>query len=115
MPIYLIEVPAKTIKNKNQHNLADLGMICPFTVQRSQNPRYHADMETIGALIKKRRREVGVTQGQLADLSGVAERSIYGIEHGKGTVRLDRLTAVLDALGLKIALVDRKEKTYRPS
>ena len=55
-----------------------------------------------------RRKELGLRQEDLALLAGVSERFVRQLEAGKQTVRLDTLTAVLDALGLELALVRRE-------
>ena len=49
-------------------------------------------------------RRVGLKLGQqeLADLSGTSIRFVRSLEHGKTTVQLDKLLAVLDALGLDL-------------
>ena len=52
--------------------------------------------------VRARRRELGLRQRDLADLAGTSERFIRELEHGKATVRLDKLIAVLDALGLEL-------------
>lgn len=58
-----------------------------------------------------RRKELGLRQEDLALLAGVSERFVRQLEAGKPTVRLDTLTAVLDALGLELALVRREMTT----
>ena len=52
--------------------------------------------------VRSRRKALRLTQRDLADLSGVSERFIRELEHGKVTVRLDALSAVLLALGLEL-------------
>ena len=59
-------------------------------------------MHDLGSDIKARRRALGLKQHDLADLSGASERFIRDLEHGKETVRLDKLTAVLEVLGLQL-------------
>jgi len=56
----------------------------------------------LGTDIKARRRDLGLNQHDLAELSGTSERFIRDLEHGKSTVRLDKLTAVLEVLGLQL-------------
>jgi y4mF family transcriptional regulator len=60
--------------------------------------------EQIGVLVRKRRKSLGMTQGELADLAGVSQRFIYDLERGKASVALDRVLAVLATLGLRINL-----------
>lgn len=54
---------------------------------------------TIGAFARSRRRELRLSQRDLAELAGVSERTIRAIEQDKQTIRLDVLRAVLDTLG----------------
>ena len=56
----------------------------------------------LAAAISDRRKAVRLGQQELADLSGTSERFIRNLEHGKTTVRLDKLIAVLDVLGLEL-------------
>jgi HTH-type transcriptional regulator / antitoxin HipB len=61
--------------------------------------------DSIGRLaadVRARRRDLGLGQEELADLSGTSARWIRDVEHGRATVRLDKLAAVLDALGLEL-------------
>ena len=57
-------------------------------------------MDTIGKQIKRRRKLLGVTQKQLADLSGIGINTLTKIERGEGNPTLDVLNKVLDTLGL---------------
>jgi y4mF family transcriptional regulator len=52
--------------------------------------------------VRARRGVLGLRQDELADLSGVSVRFVRALEHGKPTVRLDKVAAVLDALGLEL-------------
>jgi len=65
--------------------------------------------ETIGPddfadAIRQRRRHLRLRQDELADLAGVSERFVYALESGKGSVQLDKVIAVLSALGLHLEL-----------
>lgn len=64
-------------------------------------------MGAIAAQVRSRRRALALTQQDLADLAGVSERFVRFVEQGKPSVRLDALTAVLDALGLGLDVVSR--------
>lgn len=57
-------------------------------------------MNTLGGQIKDRRKLLKITQGQLADLSGVSINTLTKIERGVGNPTLDKLNAVMDTLGL---------------
>ena len=54
--------------------------------------------------IKDRRQLLGITQQDLADISGVGLRTIKLIEAGKANPSLDTLVRLLDVLGLEIEL-----------
>ena len=58
----------------------------------------------MGAALRTRRRELGLTQQALAELAGVGVVLVIELEKGKSTVRLDRLMALLSALGLQLRL-----------
>ncbi|HYO20339.1 MAG TPA: type II toxin-antitoxin system Y4mF family antitoxin, partial [Dermatophilaceae bacterium] len=49
-----------------------------------------------------RRKDLGLTQVEVAELAGVSDRFVMELEKGKPTVRLDKLTAVLEAMGLTL-------------
>jgi y4mF family transcriptional regulator len=51
------------------------------------------------------RKALGLTQLALAARAGVGHRFVYDLERGKGTLRVDKVGAVLAALGLMPLLV----------
>jgi y4mF family transcriptional regulator len=56
------------------------------------------------ATVRARRKELSLRQDELADLAGVSERFVYALERGKRSVQLDKVLAVLSALGLHLEL-----------
>ena len=54
--------------------------------------------------VKERRQLLGITQQDLADISGVGLRTIKQIEAGKANPSLSTLVCILDVLGLEIVL-----------
>jgi len=54
--------------------------------------------------VRTRRKELKLRQDQLAELARVSERFVYALENGKPTVQLDKVLAVLNALGLHLEL-----------
>lgn len=54
--------------------------------------------------VRARRRQLGLRQGELAELAGVSERFVFAVESGKASVRLDKLTPLLAALGLHLQI-----------
>jgi len=55
--------------------------------------------------VRARREELGLRQSELAELAGCSQRFIHTVEHGKGTLRLDKILDVLRVLGLGLQLV----------
>ncbi len=56
----------------------------------------------LAAQVRERRRSLGLTQTDLADLAGCSSRFVRSLEAGKGTVRVDKVLDVLDVLGLEL-------------
>lgn len=54
--------------------------------------------------VRVRRTQLKLRQEELADLAGVSERFVYALENGKQSVQLDKLLAVLNALGLHLEI-----------
>jgi transcriptional regulator with XRE-family HTH domain len=62
------------------------------------------DATALGPAIRARRREQSLRIDDAASLSGVSVDLLSRLENGKGSVRLDKLLAVLDSLGLALVL-----------
>jgi len=58
------------------------------------------DLSRIGSMVRFHRKAAGISRMSLAELAGVGKTVIFEIEHGKKTVRLDRLAAVLNVLNI---------------
>ena len=52
--------------------------------------------------VRARRASLALVQEELAELSGTSVRFIRSLEQGKATVRLDKMQAVLEVLGLEL-------------
>lgn len=63
-----------------------------------------ADQPTFAAAVRARRRALGLRQDEAADLAGVSERFVFALESGKPSLRLDKVSALLSALGLHLEL-----------
>ena len=63
---------------------------------------------SLGQDVRARRRSLGLGQIELAELADVSERFVRSLEQDKATVRLDKLTAVLDVLGLELRAEPRR-------
>lgn len=57
---------------------------------------------SLGVAVRDRRRALGLTQEDLADLAGVGLRLVHEVEHGRDTVQLANLLRLLRALGLHL-------------
>lgn len=62
------------------------------------------EISLLGTAIRARRVALALTQQDLAELAGVATRTVHEIERGKPSIRLSGVIAVLDALGLELTL-----------
>ncbi len=62
----------------------------------------------ISDIVKSRRESLKVTQETLAQLSGVALRTLKQFERGKGNPTLQTLQKLGDALGLEVTLSIKK-------
>jgi HTH-type transcriptional regulator/antitoxin HipB len=56
----------------------------------------------IGTVVREARLAQGLRQDQLAAAAGVGLRFLVELEGGKPTVRLEKVLAVLNALGLRL-------------
>jgi HTH-type transcriptional regulator/antitoxin HipB len=57
-------------------------------------------LEQLASSVRARRRVLGLTQTDLAELAGTSVRFVHTLENAKGTVRLDKVLDVLAILGL---------------
>ena len=60
--------------------------------------------EKVGEFVKTSRRQMGVTQRSLALTSGTGLRFIIDLEKGKPTCQLGKVLAVMNTLGIDVAL-----------
>ncbi|MBS1811238.1 MAG: helix-turn-helix transcriptional regulator [Acidobacteria bacterium] len=61
-------------------------------------------IEEIITALKQRRQTLAVTQEHLAELSGVALRTIKEIERGQGNPTFTTLSKLADVLGMEIKM-----------
>ena len=62
----------------------------------------------IGAAIRKKRKEDGLTLADAAALCGVGYRFLSDLENGKPTVQMGKVLQVLTALGLDLYIASRE-------
>jgi len=70
----------------------------PITLMVVQTPT------ELGRALRVRRRELGLTQEEVAGVTGVHRRVVGELERGKGTVRLEIALEVARSLGLEVDL-----------
>lgn len=63
-------------------------------------------MQDIANLVRKARKEQGITQEELAGVAGTGRRFIYDIENGKDSVQIGKLLLVIQVLGLSCVITD---------
>ena len=75
----------------------------------------------LGNALRQARKQLGLTQSQLALASGVGVRFIVDLEAGKPTLRLENILRVVNALGgelqisgLPSSVVEELSKEVRP-
>lgn len=67
------------------------------------------EVQNFGAIIRKCRKNQGVTQCQLAALAGVSPRFVGELERGKPTTEIGRAFRVARILGLTIEIKGGEE------
>jgi len=78
----------------------------PFLLSLSINGKklpMELNFSNIGESVRKRREELGYTQNDVSEISGVAERTIRSIEGGENS-NLSNLVKVMDVLGLELSV-----------
>lgn len=77
----------------------------PAVTGPRRRPKDHPS--EVARLVADRRLALRLTQAELADLAGVGLSSVRTLEAGPATMTLAVLSAVLDALGLAVAVGPR--------
>lgn len=66
----------------------------------------------LGTVIRSARRQQGLRQDQLAAAANVGVRFIVDLEAGKTTAQIGKTLAVIEALGLELALSGTRQKAH---
>lgn len=66
------------------------------------------DLKEIGKIIRERREFLDVKQADLAEISGVAIKTIYAIESGRANPSAETLIKLLKVIGMEINIQIRK-------
>lgn len=64
-----------------------------------------ATLTRLAGAVRRRRKELGLRQAEVADLAGCSQRFVHTVEQGKPSLRLDKLLDVLEVLGLGLSVV----------
>lgn len=62
----------------------------------------------IAEAIRTRRKELGITQSHLSELSGISVNTIYKLERGQGNPSLEIIQKLMDVLGLELVIEVKK-------
>ena len=73
----------------------------------SKPSRIVRDSRELGVIVRQKRRLDGVTQAELAGLTGIGIRFVSELENGKATAEIGKVFAVLGGLGLSVAISQR--------
>lgn len=60
--------------------------------------------------VKKKRKQLRLTQPELAEKAGVGLRFLRELEQGKETLRLDKVNQVLALFGAAVGVIKNEEK-----
>lgn len=63
---------------------------------------------SLGAVIRSRRRGLGMTQQELCDRLGLRQPYLSGIENGRVQAQIGTILSLLDALGLSLVAEERR-------
>ncbi|QTA84419.1 helix-turn-helix transcriptional regulator [Desulfonema magnum] len=67
------------------------------------------DIKEIGYIIRKKRREYGLTQVEAAGLCNVGVRFMSELENGKPTLQVGKVLHVLEAYGFSVTITHRED------
>lgn len=69
--------------------------------------------KAIGETIKKRRKELSITQPHLAELANISTNTLYKLERGQSNPSLDVLTKLAEVLGMELILTVKNLPTSK--
>lgn len=65
-------------------------------------------VKQLGETIRKRRKELSITQPHLAELAEISTNTLYKLERGQGNPSLDVLNKLAEVLGMELMLDVKK-------
>jgi transcriptional regulator with XRE-family HTH domain len=66
-------------------------------------------VKALGETIKKRRKELRITQPQLADLAEISVNTLYKLENGLGNPSMEVMNKLAEVLGMEFRLEVKKK------
>lgn len=63
--------------------------------------------ESIGKVIRERRKQLGYTQGFIAEFTGLSVSFISDVERGKSTAEIGKIIILINTLGLDMIVESR--------
>ncbi len=84
------------------------GIIAIEIIQRARTAMAIRNAKDFGTAIRERRKRLGYTQGELAEMCDVGVMFVSQLENGKPTAQLDKAIRVANMVGLDIALQERR-------
>lgn len=66
------------------------------------------ELIVLGQIIKERRKHLRITQTHLAEMAGIADRTLQKIENGNANPTIKLLVQITNILGLEIKLEVKK-------
>lgn len=101
---------SKTINGTEYTSFDDLWNNCT-SLTEAEKDEIQLKIDLVGKLIEAREKK-GISQRQLAEMSGLKQSAIARLENMKVTPQIDTLFKVLKPLGYKLAIVPDKNKKY---
>jgi y4mF family transcriptional regulator len=84
------------------------GIIAIEIIQRARTVMAIRNAKDFGTAIRERRKRLGYTQGELAEMCDVGVMFVSQLENGKPTAQLDKAIRVANMVGLNIVLQERR-------
>lgn len=66
-------------------------------------------VKQLGETIRKRRKELSITQPHLAELAKISTNTLYKLERGYGNPSLDVINKLIEVLGMELILDVKKQ------
>jgi HTH-type transcriptional regulator/antitoxin HipB len=84
-----------------------LGFVFPYGKEVGVESIQIRTVADLGGVVRRRRKEVELTQAALAEVAGVGVRFVSELERGKPTAEFHKVLQVLSVLGLDLQVETR--------